>query len=144
MQSTAPPFRYVDGSVSYDTAEVFYARLAPEFYLVDQLMVALYHLLWFPGYFGFNWNALDECFRDFSWLTEEKIVLVHPALPQLPAAALKLYLEVLCDTVLYWRNRPSHDFEVVFPESAREQMNLIVGDYLSVDKYAAGSWPDLA
>ena len=33
-------------------------------------------LLQFPNYFGRNWNALDECLTDFSWLPQERIIVV--------------------------------------------------------------------
>ena len=31
--------------------------------------------LYFPDYFGFNYDALDECMQDLSWLPEEKIII---------------------------------------------------------------------
>ncbi|UOO76154.1 barstar family protein [Neisseria sp. Dent CA1/247] len=31
--------------------------------------------LYFPNYFGFNYNALDECMQDLSWLPEGKIII---------------------------------------------------------------------
>ena len=33
-------------------------------------------LLQLPNYFGRNWNALDECLTDFSWLPQERIIVV--------------------------------------------------------------------
>lgn len=27
----------------------------------------------FPSYFGDNWSAMDDCMRDLSWFSEEKI-----------------------------------------------------------------------
>ncbi|MFR9164902.1 MAG: barstar family protein [Dysgonomonas sp.] len=31
----------------------------------------------FPNYFGFNWNALLDCLRDFDWIEEKYIILIH-------------------------------------------------------------------
>lgn len=33
-------------------------------------------LLQLPNYFGRNWNALDECLTDFSWLPQGRIIVV--------------------------------------------------------------------
>ena len=30
----------------------------------------------FPDYFGNNWNALDECLNDLSWLSATKFLIV--------------------------------------------------------------------
>jgi len=65
-------FKFSDGSVSYDTGEVFFARLDPLIANTDELLRSLYYLLWFPGYFGFNWNALEDCLSDLDWINEKK------------------------------------------------------------------------
>jgi hypothetical protein len=123
---TTIPFKFVTGPASYDTAVVFYARLTSDLYTQEQLLEALYYLLWLPGYFGFNWNALYECLRDFHWISEKRVVLVHNGLPKLPADELKIYLEVLRDVLLDGRDDESHQVEVVFPEEDQTKvLNLL-------------------
>lgn len=119
-------FRFIDGSASYDTSEVFFARLDPLISNTDELLRSLYYLLWFPGYFGFNWNALEDCLRDFNWIKEEKIIIVHDALPNISNNDLKIYLEILRDTVLDWYSYEQHTLEVVFQKRDREHITNIL------------------
>lgn len=43
---------------------------------VDELMRKLYEELEFPDYFGYNWNALNDCLQDFSWLKEDYVFFI--------------------------------------------------------------------
>lgn len=113
------PFKFVDTPPSYDAAEVFYVRIDPSIGVVEELIKALYYLLWLPGYFGFNWDALYDCLRDLSWIPCHKIVLVHAALPELPSDDLQVYLEILRGAVLDWVDDEGHEIEVVFREIDR-------------------------
>ncbi|MGJ4748471.1 barstar family protein, partial [Leptospira sp. SA-E8] len=79
--SESVPFSF--GSSGFDTNEVFYAHLRADIYKTEQLLQALYQLLWLPGYFGFNWDALHDCLTDFSWIRERTVVLEHAALPNI-------------------------------------------------------------
>jgi len=108
------PFNFTEKAPSYDAAEVFYVRIDPRIGLTGELLRSLYYLLWFPGYFGFNWDALYDCLRDLEWIKFHKIVLVHESLPQLPEDDLKVYLEILRDSALGWVDDESHELEVVF------------------------------
>jgi hypothetical protein len=42
----------------------------------DELLDAIAAQLEFPAYFGHNWDALEECLRDLSWLPASGYVLV--------------------------------------------------------------------
>lgn len=120
------PFRFVVGPASYDTATVFYARLDTGIGSAGELLKAIYYLLWFPGYFGFNWDALSDCLRDLSWIPCKKVVLVHDALPKLTDFELKTYLEVLRDSVLDWDGDESHELEVVFQEHDKNRIEALL------------------
>lgn len=115
--TTTSPFRYVDRASQYPIKGAFVAVLPRTIDSKSALLEALATLLAFPAYFGFNWDALFDCLRDFSWITEQDIVLVHLGLPVLPEQQLRIYLRLLRDSVLNWRPGEAHRFDVVFAES---------------------------
>ena len=47
-----------------NTLDDYVVELPEEIATPDQLLQAYDDLLHFPEYFGFNWNAMDECLRD--------------------------------------------------------------------------------
>lgn len=119
-------FKYINGKASYDTGEVFFARLDVGASNVDNFLNSIFYLLWFPGYFGFNWNALRDCLRDFFWIKEYKIVIVHDDVPNIDLFSLKIYLDILNDAVLDWENDSEHELEVVFQEKNRETIERLL------------------
>jgi hypothetical protein len=119
-------FRFFDSPPPYEAANVFYVRIDPKINLSEELLKSLYYLLWFPGYFGFNWDALYDCLRDLGWIPCRKVVLVHAALPNLPADDLKLYLEILRDSALDWRGGQAHELEVFFSVIDRPRIEQIL------------------
>lgn len=55
----------------------------------------------FPAYFGSNWDALEECLRDLSWLAERRVVVWHADLPfEDESANRQTYLDVLREVLL--------------------------------------------
>ena len=53
----------------------------------------------FPDYFGDNWDALNDCLRDFSWIPAKNIIIVHEDLPLLgDDQELLTYLEIITVT----------------------------------------------
>jgi hypothetical protein len=50
----------------------------------------------FPKYFGWNWDAFEECLHDLSWLPEQQpIVVMHAALPFSDGENRQIYLDIL-------------------------------------------------
>jgi hypothetical protein len=96
----------------------------------NQLLRCFQERLRFP-YFGMNWDALQDCLRDLSWLGEGEILIVHDDLPLLPPKDLKIYLSVLSDTVESWEAEPGKVFKVIFSRALRDR----------VLEVTASSWP---
>lgn len=105
---------------------VFCAELPLGLKKEDALLDALSAALRFPDYFGRNWNALDECICDLSWLPPGDVALVHRDLPLADnRASLSIYLSILHDAVGNWGTKGS---------------NLI---YASPEKWDASDWRGL-
>ena len=92
----------------------------------SQLFDALYDVLNLPGYFGFNWNAVEECLRDFHWMKETEIVLIHEELPNLPQGDLLEYIDLLLYCINDWDEDEEHKFNVMFPESCRPNIAELI------------------
>jgi hypothetical protein len=78
-----------------------------------ELMNALAIGFSFPDYFGRNWDAVDECLRDLSWLPAEGYVLVVLGAerlwrrdPRMPARLVRSWL--FCAEHWARRERPFH------------------------------------
>lgn len=81
----------------------------------DALLTVLADGLKFPGYFGGNWNAFEECLLDLAWLPEGDIAIVHKDVPlrnNLPG--LQIYLSILNDAVEKWAATQLRSLHVVF------------------------------
>jgi len=79
------------------------------------LFRALVPALALPDYFGANWDALEECLGDLSWIERRTVALVHEDLPPLPRRELLTYLSILSDSVKGWKEGEDHALAVIFP-----------------------------
>ena len=84
------------------------------------LLLALRSGLRLPDYFGGNWDALEECLKDLSWIPEKNIVVVHDDVPALSPKDAWTYLAILSNAARDWKDGDEHVLEVVFPESAEK------------------------
>lgn len=81
-----------------------------------ELLACLAAYLDFPDYFGENWDAFEECIRNFEWLEPMQIVLIHSDLPlQDDPGSLGTYLRILRDAIEHRTAKPKHDLIVIFP-----------------------------
>jgi hypothetical protein len=93
----------------------------------DQLLSVFDRSLELPDYFGWNWDALENCLRDLSWLKAHTVLIRHDGVPKLPSDILGIYLDILSEIVLFWRKFPEHEVVVSFPASARNDILGLVG-----------------
>ena len=114
--------KFTDIEIDKSSDEVCVAILPFGISDYDQLMKSLYETLELPGYFGFNWNALEECLRDFHWLHQKQVILVHKEIPELPKIELMTYLDVLAYSVHHWKPGEAHSLEVIFPSEAQTEV----------------------
>jgi len=85
-------------------------------------------VLHFPSYFGSNWDALNDCLTDLSWLDAEGYVLLFQNLENFRHNApeeLAVARSILQDAAAYWKQRgvcffvgiagenPESDFEIL-------------------------------
>lgn len=58
----------------------------------------------FPDYFGYNWDALDECINDLKWLGASSYVLALKNLDQMVLGDQDsaILVDILRDTAMEW------------------------------------------
>ena len=89
------------------------------------LFRALVPELALPDYFGANWDALEECLRDLSWIERKTVALVHADLPPLPKKELLTYLSVLSASVKDWSKDEEHVLTVIFPAKTETALRAL-------------------
>jgi RNAse (barnase) inhibitor barstar len=82
----------------------------------EKLLGIFAKTLEFPGYFGWNWDAFEECLRDLSWLPDNvTIVVVHEALPFGESENREIYLSILNA----WRASSQRNVQLILLEANR-------------------------
>ena len=122
------PFQFSEDPVAYRADGALVVRIPAKARGKEKLLSVLAAKLRFPTYFGHNWDALEECLRDLSWLGDQpRVVIVHEAFPFSSAGdALAIYQGSLADAVVVHRQRGTPPLlVVVFPgppiDNARRQ-----------------------
>jgi hypothetical protein len=122
MNASELPLTFADDPTQVPDNETLIVRVPRAARGKQKLLGALAYSLRFPNYFGWNWDALEECLRDLSWLDGiKRVVIIHEGLP-LPTGGGQwtTYLNLLIDVInSRAENSECPQIEVIFPESAR-------------------------
>lgn len=119
-------FKFIEDINSYQPAQSFWVVIDPAISTKDELLKELYNKLKLPDYFGFNWDALLDCLRDFHWIKDKGIILMHTKIPHIEEHDLKVYLQVLNEAIQDWKPDDEHYLEVIFPKSSEYALNSLV------------------
>jgi RNAse (barnase) inhibitor barstar len=113
-------FEFVDDVSGFRVPNSLVIRLDGRLRRKRDLLRALASGLKFPNYFGHNWDALEECLSDLSWLGQKSgIVLVHKYTPLADGGQRRTYADIL-------RNAQANQqlpLRIVFPRSAQTQLD---------------------
>lgn len=113
-------FEFVERPCEYRDPEALVVHVPAAARGKQKVLGVLASGLRFPSYFGWNWDALDECLRDLSWLAEvRKVAIVHDGVPFSPRAELfSLYCDLLAEAITAQRTAlEPRELKVVFPAS---------------------------
>ncbi len=64
-------------------------------------IIESYALQMHCSYFGRNWDALSECISDFSWISQDYIVIIHSPMDRLKKDVKNIYLEIIFDSIMF-------------------------------------------
>lgn len=137
------PFTYSDNPAPSIDGDSYLLRVPAGISTADVLIRSVAEAGDFPGWFGFNWDALLDSLRDFSWITKRTIVIHHSDLPLLDdPRQSRIYLEILAQAHSDWLQAPrpgtvelwpeewpfiKHDLVIIFPTRAKAAIERILG-----------------
>jgi hypothetical protein len=122
MRSYSFPFEFTNDLTGFRAPGSFVARLPGRLSRKYDLLRALSTGLKFPSYFGYNWDALEECLNDLSWLGERtSVVIVHEHTPLRRAEQRRIYCDILRRAVANKREL----LRVIFPEASRSMIQCL-------------------
>ena len=78
----------------------------------SELLARLARDLRFPEWFGGNWDALEDCLTDLSWLDADGHVLLLERASSLGADDFGVLADVLASSARYWAERGQPFFAV--------------------------------
>jgi RNAse (barnase) inhibitor barstar len=118
-------FEFVDDVAGFRAPNSLVVRLNGRLRRKRDLFRALASELKFPRYFGHNWDALEECLKDLSWLGDQSsVVVVHKYIPLANEQQRTTYIDILRHAQVNQRL----PVRVVFPRSGQSQIEKVDPD----------------
>ena len=70
----------------------------------DDVFMFYRNALSFPDYFGWNWDAFDECIKDLSWIGNTTVHIIHNEIPlKIDQHQCTTFLSIIHETKFYSR-----------------------------------------
>lgn len=114
--SSFPGFRFDQEPLPSSENSVRVITLPASIRSKEKLLRMLAQQFQFPAYFGHNWDALEECLRDLSWLPAGNIEIRHHDLPLPPGSQdRQTYLQILQSAAAFWAESGLRRIEFRFP-----------------------------
>ncbi|MBS0202461.1 MAG: barstar family protein [Planctomycetes bacterium] len=124
MDSPPARFHFFDDPASCSTGDSLIVQIPAGIVNKHELLAVLAKGLDFPDYFGWNWDAFDECLRDLSWIDDSRrIVLFHEDVPFEPHSEERsIYLEILREAIAASVAEQSYELIVIFPTASQAEI----------------------
>lgn len=90
------------------------------------LFLNLSKALVFPNYLGENWDTLCEVYRDFDWISNNDIVIIHEDLSLLDDYDLRICLKIIKITLSFWADFNDHSVCFIFSEKDKNRIMDVV------------------
>ena len=117
-------FVFIDDASQFRAPDALVVRVPRGIRSKEKLFGIYADGLHFPNYFGWNWDALEECLRDLSWLPPaQPIAIVHDELPFGPGGENRaVYFDLLRTVFNYWAATDGRSFQIILPQSAQDDL----------------------
>jgi hypothetical protein len=117
-------FIFIDSPRDFRDSAATVVRIPRGISSKQKLFAVLADKLHFPRYFGWNWDALEECLGDLSWLPSDRpICMIHEDLPFGSGGENRqIYLDILGKLTTDSPNQ-GRILLAVFPAKLRDQIS---------------------
>ena len=114
----------MDSPAEYKAPGALVVRMPRGIRSKEKLLMILADKLRLPGYFGGNWDALEDSLRDLTWLpAKQAVIIVHEDLPFGAGGENRgIYLAILHEAAMHWAAMQERTFHVVMAESLRARL----------------------
>jgi RNAse (barnase) inhibitor barstar len=121
-------YKYLENGVDNIFKDNFFVHVDPRIASKEDLFNFYYHAMWFPGYFGFNLDALYDFLCDLSWINKRKIIILHDKIPGMNEVDMRKYLSLLNDVCAIWSDKANseHEIQIYFNYKDKEIIEELI------------------
>jgi RNAse (barnase) inhibitor barstar len=117
------PFGFAFGDDGASDDATVHANVPQNITCKAALLATIATQLSFPDYFGGNWDALEECICDLSWLPTGRVLVKHVDVPLVEdVRSAMAYVAILKSAARKMSKSEHHPLSIVFPAQYRDQV----------------------